>query len=357
MACARRINFPLFLSVFVALLVLQASAHADSYDLIICGSGGDEIHTARFADWGVRLRSALIEQMGHPIENITLLIELTEGEGGAAGDAAIPTASLENIQTTLAALAEQVTGDDDLFVYLMGHGSYLRKISKFHIPGPDLTADALDGMIDQVAARRVVVINAFSSSAGFINALSGRSRVIATATKSAAQSNSTHFMEFFIQSLVDGSADQNRDERISVLEVCLQAALLTEFWYEGEGLIATEHSLIDDNGDGLGSRLDSLFEAREMSDSSETSGRGSTRALDGAISDVCFLKDFSFAAWVPPGLIERYLFTLEAIEGLKAEKSTLDTEAYYAKLEVLIVRAARLNHAIHFLTERLERET
>ncbi len=350
-----RSKLPLLLSVFVALFTPHTSARAESYDLIICGSGGDDIHAERFADWGVRLRSVLIEQMGHPIENVTLLSEPTGDEGGVA--APIPTASLENIQSTFTALAEQLTGDDDLFVYLMGHGSYLRKISKFHIAGPDLTADALDGMIDQVAARRVVVINSFSSSAGFINALSGRSRVIATATKSAAQSNSSHFMEFFIQSLVEGSADQNRDERISVLEVCLQASLLTEFWYEGEGLIATEHSLIDDNGDSLGSRLDNLFEAREIYESSEASGRGTASALDGAISDVCFLKDFSFAEWVPPGLIARYLFTLEAIEELKAEKSTIDPVAYYARLEIMIVRAARLNHAIRFLTERLERET
>ena len=322
----------------VLLLVFSfalSRAGAAPLDMIICGSGGTEEYQKRFADWGRRLQRVLIEQMGHPENNVRLLME-----PGQNADSAAPTTSLESIRSYMKEFAERISTDQDFYIYLIGHGSYLRNVSKFNIPGLDLTAAELDDLIGTVSARRVIVINAASSSAGFINELSGPNRIICTATKSADERNATEFMEYFIQGLEESSADQNRDERISVLETCRQAAALTSAWYLGEGLLSTEHALLDDNGDGLGSRLPI----------DDTSHDELTDALpDSVLAAAIYIKDFSFPPAVPQELIEQYLSTLQKIDELKRRKGSTERDQYYADLESMLIQAARANRKIRRL--------
>jgi len=330
-------------ATLTVLLVFLAIAHgrvyAASLDMIVCGSGGTEEYQQRFADWGHRLRRVLIEQLDHPDENVRLLTESRE-----ARDSSEPTTSLESIRSVVKEFAERISTVQDLYVYLIGHGSYIKSVSKFNIPGPDLTATELDDLIATVPARRVVVINATSSSAGFINDLSGPNRIICTATKSADEKNATEFMEYFIQGLEDSSADQNRDERISVLETCRQAAALTAAWYLSEGLLGTEHALLDDNGDALGSRLPIDDISPGEMDENDTS-------LDGALAAVSYIKDFSFPSTVPQNLIDRYLNTLHKVDELKRKKPAMATDQYYARLETLLIDAAKANRQIRRLAE------
>lgn len=313
-------------------------------DIIICGSGGDETYTKKFAAWGQRLRKALVEKLDRAPESVALLLNPVDG---ATTPATSPT--LETIRTVLENTSHTLGPNDDLFLYLIGHGSHWRGVSRFHIPGPDLTADALARWLEPIRVRRLVLINAASSSAGFINTLSRSGRIICTATKSVEERNATEFMEYFLQALEDGSADQNRDERISVLEACRQAAALTEAFYIGKGLIATEHALIDDNGDGKGIRL-----VEELQGDAALENRATDAAdrRDGALAAQCFLKDFSFPDSVPRELVDRYLSLLSQVEELKRKKSQMETDAYYAALETLLVEAARTHRQIRRAASR-----
>ncbi|MBM3334143.1 hypothetical protein FJY63_05730, partial [Candidatus Sumerlaeota bacterium] len=310
----------------------------------ICGSGGDETYKARFVAWGQRLKDTLAKQLGRPAQHVVLLMESADG--------ATSTARICNLETIRSVLKETATAtgqDDDLFIYLIGHGSHWQGVSRFHIPGPDLTADELAKLLEPMRVRRLVVVNAASCSAGFINALAKAGRVICTATKSVDERNATEFIEYFIQALEDGSADQNRDERISVLEACRQAAALTEAGYVGQGLIATEHALIDDNGDALGTRL--VQESRGETPS-EKSTTDTIASLDGTVAEKCFLKDFSFPPTVPRDLVSRYLSLLDRIEELKRKKTQTETGSYYAALETLLVEAAQAHREIRQFAAR-----
>lgn len=305
--------------------------------LILCGAGGETEYESRFYDWGRRLKDTLVSKFHLPEDNVSLLVE----RGDEAGASKI---SLETIRASLTTFSEKLSGDpgeSDLYVYLIGHGSYLRGESKFNIPGPDLTASELEKSIGAARARRIIIINGSSSSAGFINELSGRDRIICTATKSVDEKNATEFMEYFIRALEDGSADENRDERVSVLEVCGRAAELTASWYVENGLIATEHGLIDDNGDALGTRL-------------PISGQDASTSSDGALASATFLRDYSFPAEVPRKLIEEYLGALASVELLKKEKAEMDADKYYEELEALLVKAARANRKIRSFAARRE---
>lgn len=322
------------LLLFLASFSASALA-ATPYTLILCGSGGEEAYTKKFTDWGLRLRKVLTTKFGYDAPSIALLTEQPQGEGSPG-----PTTTLESIRAAFTEAAPKISPERDLLIILIGHGSYLRQISKFEIPGPDLSAEELNSLINSVHARRTAVVDSASCSAGFINVLSGPNRIICSATKSTNERNATSFMEYFIQALEEGSADLNRDDRISVLEACRQGATLTASWYEGEGLIATEHALLDDNGDGLGTRL------ADFGDPDTAPAPGVKTNPDGAFAETFFVKDFSFPSSVPKELVDRYLAALDKIAALKREKATMEPPKYHADLEALLVEAAKANRAI-----------
>jgi hypothetical protein len=329
--------------VVVILLCFVAIGNtcADSYALIVGGSGGDAAYQSKFEDWGTRLQRALIDIAEFRETHVVRMMENIKH-----GTQTHCVSTIENLKTYFDQTAQKITNDDIFFVFLIGHGSYLREISKFHLPGPDLTAAELNTFLANVNAKLIVVVNASSSSAGFINELSGLRRVICTATHNVNEINATEFMEFFLCGLEEGSADQNRDERVSVLEACRQAALLTEQWYGEQGLLATEHAILDDNGDGLGTRL---FVQEEDRDPSALASHSNLNE-DGAIADRCFIKEFSFPPAVPRELIDTYLSLMNQIDDWKRKKSSMEVDPYYQELETLLIEAAKTNRAIkrHF---------
>ena len=314
-------RFPVLLLCFLILSPLRAD------DVIILGSGGSNEYRERFGEWGLRLKTVLLDKLNRPKDSVNLLTAETTETDAARTD-------LEKIREVFDGLARNHDPNKNLFIYLIGHGSHLRGESKFQIPGPDLSARELSRLLAPVKAKRVVLIQATSASAAFINELSGIDRIICTATKSVREENATEFMEFFIQSLEEGLADQNRDERISVWEATSQAAALTEAWYQENGLIATEHALLDDNGDMLGTRLH-LAEATNKQED-----------LDGDQARDCFIKDFSFPASVPQALIDQYLGLVKQAEALKTKKAGMNEADYYNQLEKIMISAAQTHRKI-----------
>lgn len=344
---------------YIALVLLAGTcvtdASAASYHAILCGSGGDAVYEARFSDWGERLRTALSEKLYVAEGRVTLMkaivVDERGGEEGAdAGNKESSTEESGYIPTNIDAIralfsdyAQRLTEEDDLFLYFIGHGSYIKRQSKFNIPGPDLTAVELGELFDEISARRIIVVNALSRGAGFVNVLSGENRVICTATKSVEESNAPEFMEYFIQGLEDGSADQDRDDRISILEACQQASALTQGWYLKEGFIPTEHALIDDNGDRRGTRLPLGVGFEVATDGLELPG---DLPSEGALAMQSFLKDYVFPSSASPMEIARYLKALEAVSSLKQQKSLMTVDEYYVELEALLVEAASANREI-----------
>jgi hypothetical protein len=301
---------------------LGGDVQAKSFHLIVCGSGGEEAYVAQFEDWGQQLRRVLVEQLGHLNDRVYLLTELGTDANGVS--------SLAEIKRMCQQIGKRVDKEDDVFVYLIGHGSYRQNIAKLNIVGADLTADQLHEWIQKWSARQVVVINAASTSAAFMNVLSGPGRIICTSTRNVEERNATQFMAFFIQALAGGSADQNRDERISVLEVCQQAGLLTDAWYAEEGYLATEHALLDDNGDGKGTRLTDIV----------------LRQGDGKKADQCFLLDIHLPLGTSKALGDAYLAAISSVQVLIEKKTVLDSVAYGMQLEQALLKAARINRQI-----------
>ena len=68
--------------------------------------------------------------------------------------------------------------------------------------------------------------------------------------------NFARFGNELSNSMTNPAADLDKDGQTSLLEAWLMAARRIEEHYKTQGQLATEHSLLDDNGDGHGTPAD-----------------------------------------------------------------------------------------------------
>jgi hypothetical protein len=224
--------------------------------LIVVGLAGDPTHGETFRTWGRTLAEAS-ERLGVANENLFYLVdEPLEGDTRATGGA-----TRADVDKALQAIAGRATGDDTVFVVFIGHGTYGSGRALFALRGPgDLSPQDVSASFAKIKAGQLVFVNTTSASGPFLEALSGPGRTIVTATRSGAEQYATLFGGPFIDALTSEAADADKNKRISVLEAFTHARAEVERSYKREGLLQTEHAMLDDNGDKAGTQAPSLTE-------------------------------------------------------------------------------------------------
>ncbi len=308
----------------------RAAVDANKFALVIAGVGGEEEYTKKFTAQAMRLYDALTNKLGFDEKRVYLLTEnvVSNGENVAAGNFARATA--EETRKAFAAIKSAAKSDSLVFVYLIGHGTADTTQAKFNLVGPDLLAKDYSTLLNGLPTRRVVLINSSSSSGDFIKELSGDNRIVITATRSGSEQNATYFAEPFITALTDGSADADKNGRVSVLEAFNFATKVTADWYKQKGRLATEHALIDDNGDGTGHE-----QASEGDGAIAKTTYLDSKTLEEANADAEIMK-----------LLEDKQRLEQEIEKLKARKRAMKAEEYDNELERLLVELAKTTRAI-----------
>jgi hypothetical protein len=217
--------------------------------LIVVGLAGDPEHGKTFHTWGTTLAQAS-ERLGVASENLAFLVDAPgEGDQKVTGKA-----TKDEVSKALDGFAKRATADDVVFVVLIGHGSYDGRSAKFNMPGPDMGASDFNALFAKLPTKQIVFIDTTSASGPFLPELSGANRTIVTATRNGAEQYATLFGGFFIDALTSDAADSDKNKRVSVLEAFQFAKAEVAKAYEREGLLATEHALLDDNGDKDGSQ-------------------------------------------------------------------------------------------------------
>ena len=292
----------------------QVAADPNKYAVIINGAGGDPAYAKQFEQWTAELKSALLERFTFEAKNLLVL------ENAKAID----------VRNTFAQLKSQMEANNVLFVFLIGHGSFDGKESKFNLVGPDLAASEYNTLLSALPTKRVIVLNMASASGEFIKSLSAKGRIIITATKSGQETNATRFAGFFITALKAPDADTDQDGHVSILEAFVYANRLTANFYTRAGRLATEHALIDDNGDGV--------------------GREKAEAGEGLLARATYLDSLTVdeaAANAATGRLLKERTRLEGeIEQLIGRKRTLPEAEYEATLERLFIELAKVNRSI-----------
>ena len=245
--------------------------------------------------------------------------------------------SRENVQKALGTLAQTAGPGDLVFILLIGHGGAQGGESRFNLPGPDMTAADFAPLLAALSGRQVVFVNTASASGDFVKALSAKGRIIVTATKSAMERNQTEFPSYFVQAFSEDGADADKDQRVSVLEAFTYARREVERFYEKGHLLLTEHAVLDDNGDGVGSAVPDLAAGDGRVARTVFLGSGDENAADGAAS----------AADPRVADLRRQRRALEQqIGALKARKDAMEPAQYEDELEKLLVELARRDAAL-----------
>ena len=169
-----------------------------------------------------------------------------------------------------------------------------------------------------------------SASGEFIKPLSANGHIVITATRSGQEQNATRFAENFISALSNPDADADQNGRISILEAFNFATKATAKWYEDQGRLATEHPLIDDNGDGV--------------------GHPGAEGGDGALAKTTYFDSLQLArAGAAPEITkmiaERDRLERE-VEQLKTHKAEMKPEDYDAQLEKLLIDLSKISQSI-----------
>ncbi|MEX2580098.1 MAG: hypothetical protein WD342_13655 [Verrucomicrobiales bacterium] len=224
----------------------------------------------------------------------------------------------------------------ELWLVLIGHGSFDGRTAKFNARGPDFTGVELASWLEDYRGD-LSVINTASASGSFIQDLAEPGRIVITATKNEGEVFFTRFGTYFAEAVAGlPNADLDNDDQVSLLECFLFASKRVEEFYEKEGRLATEHALLDDNGDGLASRsewFEGVTPTRAPAEEAEFDGE---RAAQKVLVMNAFERQLTNDQRQRRDALEL------KVKDLRRARSNLDDSEYYSKLEELLLELATI---------------
>ena len=229
--------------------VAAESTEADiSSMVIVVGPGGEEKYERQFAEWAASWRE-LAERGG-----LTVIEIEAQADQAERLYQAIPQAD--------------ASGSGARWLVLIGHGSYDGRQARFNLQGPDLDPIGLGARLAEVSGTWVVIQGA-ASSGPFLEALAAKDRVVITATRSGDEASAARWHRYLLEALADrqGVGDLDQDDQVSVFEAFVAASRAVAASYAAERRIATEHALLDDDGDGRGVTAEALTADQDADES------------------------------------------------------------------------------------------
>lgn len=281
-------------------LALAGGANAATRVLVITGIGGEPQYEERFAQWSDQVAKASATATGDAER-----VQKLSGKG----------ARRESVQAALQKFATELGAGDQLILVLLGHGTYDGTEYRFNIDGPDLTGSELGALLDRIPAQQLIV-NATSASGALADKLANARRVVITATRSGGERNATRFGGFWAEALVSDAADADKDGNVTAREAYDYAVRRVTDAFKADNAILTERSRIEGNEP-------SRFVVSRL-------GPAALFASDSQLSQLRAEQDQITAR----------------LAGIKAEKATMSEDAYYARIEPVLLELARLGTRI-----------
>lgn len=294
--------------------------------ILVVGAPGQPEYGEAFRTWATKWKT-IADTLHAKTVSIGLDSETTSTDSNNKDDHA---ALLESIHMA------RIESTEPVWLVMIGHGTFSRNEAKFNLRGPDISLQELKLAL-QDFPRPIVIVNCASSSGPFIQPLSGKDRVIITATRSGTEENYARFGEYFAEAISDTLADLDHDDQVSLLEAFLSASKRVEQFYESEGRLATEHAMLDDNGDGLGtpaSFFQGIRAVRTAKNKAQVDGRYARRWSLTPEPENAVISD---EARTTRTLLENEL------DALRDRKSSMDESRYYEELEQIMLKLAKLS--------------
>ncbi len=230
---------------------------------------------------------------------------------------------------------EPTNGNEELWLVLIGHGTFDGREAKFNLRGPDVSATELASWLNPIH-RPVIVVDTTSASAPFLNKLKATNRVVVTATRSGNEQNYSRFGSFLAEAIANPAADLDQDGQTSLLEAFLSASHRSAEFYQSAGRLATEHALLDDNGDGQGTPAD-WFRGILAVKKPKKDVR-----VDGLRAHQVNLVPSAAERQLTPERRRQRDELERQVAQLREEKTHLSEVEYYLRLEKLLLELARI---------------
>jgi hypothetical protein len=288
------------LASLVAVAIPQI-AQAESYALIIAGLGGEKQYEQRFREQASGVAKAA-EQLTGDKARVTVL----SGEK----------ATREAVRGALKTLASTAKRDDQVMIVLIGHGTFDGEEYRFNLPGPDLTTSEFTALFEQLQARDQLILNSTSASGATAERWARDNRVVITSTKSGGERTATRFAQFWVEAVTGKNADTNRDDVVTAAEAYEYANRKVAESYKADVSLATEHARLE-------GKIAGRFQVARF-------GNAILATSDAQLSEL----------YTQRVTIERDL------EAVKEQKASLQADAYYDRLEAVLVRLATLQKNI-----------
>jgi len=299
--------------------------------IVVVGAGGEKKYATQFKAWAGRWVSA-----GKQAGTQTILIDQAQGQK----------TSLQQLKDVLSQNDSSKDNSENesstIWLVLIGHGTFDGTTARFNLPGPDLTAKELARLLNACGSKSIV-INCASASGPFVNELVASERVIVTATRSGSEYNFARFGDYLSQAVADSAEnstrhDLDKDGQTSLLELVLAASRQTAEFYKTEQRLASEHALIEDNRDGLGTPADWFRGVRPVKRAK------SGAAPDGLRSNQLFLVLDPNQPSLPAKETQARDGLEQQLEQLRLRKSEFPEDEYYQQLESILLKLAALYH-------------
>ncbi len=188
---------------------------AQTYALLVGGFAGQEPYARWYPDWLNRFQTVLTKSAGIPASNITVL----SGDAGTS----------DAILAAIGKIAGRSKPQDQVILFIVGHGEMESDTPALTLPGPDLSAKQLADAMNAVPAGSQIILNFSANSGNFLKLLVSPNRVNLTAT-SPTEVEEPVFAEFFLRGLESRRADADKSGTITLLEAYNWAAQQTAQW-------------------------------------------------------------------------------------------------------------------------------
>lgn len=294
----------------VLLLIASTNLQAASTVVIVEGLGGTDQYVTEFAEQVDAIAAAAGTLSPQPD------VQLFRADS----------VSRDAVIDYFSELSNTMSRDDQLAVYLVGHGSYDDREYKFNIAGPDLTdADILDAL-NSVPSSNQVLVNTSSASGAGAELWASEQRVVITATRSGVERHATRFGIRFAAALANDAADIDKNQIVTAGEAFEFAARGVRDYFEGNGQLATEHPRI--SGDRAGRiGLARLNVARPTRDDARLQALVATRdEISGRIEALRLRRDSMPADAYQGELLDVMLELAEAEEAIERREEALSSD-------------------------------
>jgi hypothetical protein len=224
-------------TIGVLLIVAPVAASPEMHVVVIEGLGGEPRYAEQFGE-----QVAAIENAAQSVTAERRIRVFRADE--VARDEVLT--YFENLKTG-------ISGDDQVALYLIGHGSYDDHEYKFNIQGPDLTGEDIAGMLDGLPSTSQLLVNTSSASGAMAELAASDNRMLILATRSGVERHATRFGNYFAAALNDPTADLDKNQVVSAAEAFSFAERQVDDYFERNGQLATEHPRMEgDRADRFG---------------------------------------------------------------------------------------------------------